>query len=241
MAPGPGSAPSLMVRIHNELWISAESGRGLCWEPNMIRIPPTALLLLVAISPRVPAAGEVCSVTPHASWKSSLSFPDDPFLVDPWPNPRWVKFTVLRCDPGRVYFQDGREFKFHYDFATKHLDPLRGLTPAEFDARTLYRSGQQAVLGAVIFPPSVVSNPNAFGVQLAGKDAYPPDEVIALFKTVVAKVTGGSAAQALYFPAYEQKATAEENASYLAEQGVRLGSPDRWADGNAVYADGWAL
>jgi hypothetical protein len=213
---------------------------------NLLPIRPALVLLpglLASLSPRAPAAltaGEPCSVTPHASWKSSVSFPADPFLVDPWPNPRWVKFTVLRCDPSRVYFQDGRVYQFHYDFASKHLGPFLGLTRAQFDAKTLYRQGQEAVLGAVIFPPSIIPNPTAFGIQLVGKDPYPPDEVIALFKTVAAKVTG-SAAQALYFPAFEQKAPAEENAAYLAEQGVRLGSPDRWADGNAVYADGWAL
>jgi len=209
----------------------------------MPRIRSTGLLLpflLAALGSRATAGGGPCSVTPHASWKSSVSFPADPFLVDPWPNPRWVKFTILRCDPGRVYFQDGGQFPFHHDFATTHLDPLRGLTRSEFDARTLHLEGQQAVLGAVIFPPSIVANSSAFGIQLVGKDPYPPDDVIALFQTVAAAVTGGGA-QALYFPAFEQQAAAERDSAYLAERGVRIGSPDRWADGNAVYADGWAL
>jgi hypothetical protein len=206
----------------------------------MTRIHPALLLLLVLTRPALSGPGEACSVTPHPSWKGSISFPQDPFLVDPRPNPRWVKFTILECDPGRVYFQDGNLHKFHHEFATARLDPFHGLTRAEFDARTLHREGREAVLGAVIFPPSIASNPNAFGVQLVGKDPYTPDEVIALFETVVSKVAGDDA-QALYFPTYEQKAAAEENAAYLAEHGVHLGSPDRWSDGNAVYADGWAL
>ena len=103
----------------------------------MPRIQPAALLMLLLAAARAPAVGGSCSVTPHTSWKSSISS-EDPFVVDPWPNPRWVKFTILRCDPGRVFFQDGRQFPFHYDFATAHLDPLRGLTRSEFDARTLH-------------------------------------------------------------------------------------------------------
>ena len=187
----------------------------------MPRIRSVGLLLpclLVALGFRAPAVEEACSVAPHASWKSSVSFPADPFLVDPWPNPRWVKFTILRCDPGRVYFQDGGQFPFHHDFATTHLDPLRGLTRSEFDARTLHLEGQQAVLGAVIFPPSIVANSSAFGIQLVGKDPYPP-MTSSRSSRRSRPASREEALRPSYFPAYEQQAAAERDAAYLAERG----------------------
>ncbi len=80
-----------------------------------------------------------CPVTPSSFWKNTIDFPDDPFRVQGTSssNPDWVKFTILLCDPTKVYFQDSVQYPFHYDFATQHLDPLLGLSPGQFDQVTL--------------------------------------------------------------------------------------------------------
>ena len=75
-----------------------------------------------------------------------LRFPDDPFLENPWPNPRWVKFTILRCDRARVYFQDSGQFKFHYDFATKAYEICRSIGTPEYGSRALTFADAQGSL-----------------------------------------------------------------------------------------------
>ena len=189
-------------------------------------------------APSLEAQG--CNVTADPFWKDTIEFPADPFSVNPFPNPRWVKFTILTCDPTRVYFQNSNEFAFHYDFATARLDPFVGVSREDFDAATLFTAGQEAILGAVVLPPSLIMSPFAFGIQFVGKDPYPPATVVELFQTVAANVVH-QGAQAYYFPTFEQLPTAQANAAFLETNGVLLGSADRWADGNAIYAQGWAL
>ena len=180
-----------------------------------------------------------CRVTADDSWRATVELPDDPFVVNPFPNPRWVKFAILLCDPTIVYFQNSREFAFHYDFATSHLDPFSGLSRSEFDAVTLHLDGQEAILGAIILPPSTRPIPE-FGIQFVGHDPYPAELIIELFGTVRDRVEGDEL-EAYYFPTFEQSSAAEENAEALAAGGVRVASADRWSDGNAIYSEGWAL
>lgn len=203
-------------------------------------------LLLGLASGRAPAADEGCDVAPHPSWKGSAQFPDDPFAVDPAPNPRWIKFTILLCDPTRVYFQDGRVYPFHYEFAAARLDPFLGVSRQAFDAATLRLDGQIAVLGAVIFPPSSRPGIPELGIQIVGLDPYPPARIVELFHLVASRVAGdggdgGDGVDAWYFPAFEQEETARTHAAFLAERGVRVGSADRWSEGNSIYSSGWAL
>jgi len=176
--------------------------------------------------------------------KTAITFPADPYAV-PGTNdgPGWVKFTIRTADPDTVLFQDSQAYPFHYDFALAELAEFAGMSPAEFDAATLYASGQQAILGAVILPPlrGGVNVFHEYGIQLVRRDPYPPEQVVELFELVRSRVLAEPPPQALYFPAFEQQASAEEHRDYFAAHGLEVASPDRWAEGNGCYATGWAL
>lgn len=183
---------------------------------------------------------EDCASEPHESWRQRIVFPDDGFAASSASGPRWVKFTILACDPDRVYFQDCGLYPFHHDFARERLAPLLGVGRDRFDELTLDPATQVAVLGAVIFPPERVEQPGDLGIQLVGRSPYPATRVIELFHRVRSAIEA-EGATAYYFPTFEQQAAARADEEALREGGVPLGSSDRWAEGNAVYAPGWAL
>jgi hypothetical protein len=87
-------------------------------------------------------------------WKNQVVLPGDafaneepnPFETDP--PPRWIKFMLMLPDPTRVYFQDSAKYAFHFDFASRRLAEFKGMSRAAFDAVTLVRAGQRAVVGA---------------------------------------------------------------------------------------------
>jgi hypothetical protein len=125
----------------------------------------------------------------------------------------FVKFAIALSDPGTVYFQDSNLYPFHFDFATRRLQPFLGMSRAQFDAVSLRRAGQQVVLGAVIFPP--FSSPREFGIQFVGLDPYPKEDVKAWFDAVKAAVMADPPADAIYIPSFEQKAQAEVDREWL--------------------------
>lgn len=178
-------------------------------------------------------------------WKPQIQLPGDPFVVYGLAGnePGWVKFTILREPDGalRVYFQDGRQYPFHYHFATEHLAVFAGMTPEEFDRATLYREGRKGVLGAVITPPQIGSQPNEYGIQLVGRDPYTKEEVAELFDAVRQAVLTTEEFLAFYFPTYEQRAAAEADRAWLETRGIVISSAGRWAEGNTCYSEGWAL
>ena len=104
-------------------------------------------------------------VEPSEDWKDQVTLDEDPFWVsfkatdqDPFLGPptdeketAWIKFSILMEDLSRVYFQNGKALPFHYDFGTRYLPRLKDLSYLEFDAGTLYRSGQKAILGSVFY------------------------------------------------------------------------------------------
>jgi hypothetical protein len=119
-------------------------------------------------------------------WKNVIRAQLDPFQ-SPEPSPdqpesRWVKFVILLSSPHRVIFQDSTKYPFHYDFAVKRIPEFQNLTRAQFDAVTLHTNAQQAVLGAVLFPPT--TNLVEAGLQFVGFDAYPREAVAGWFQTV---------------------------------------------------------
>ncbi len=189
-------------------------------------------------------------ITSSPYWKNQLSFPNDLFQAGgPCENePAWVKFTMLRLggyDPNLVYYQDCNQYSFHYEFATELLDPFIGLSLTEFYDLALYESGQQAILGAVILPPlsgdPLVPDFNEYGIQFIRYDPYTPQEIVHMFNLVKSTVLSEPDVNALYFPAYEQLPTAEDNQDWLDSQGVIVSSPARWSEGNVCYSQGWAL
>ncbi len=177
-----------------------------------------------------------------SAWKSEIVFPDEPFQS--WTSPAYVKFTIITkegFDPNLVYFQDSGRYEFHFDFALEHLEPFIGMTVAEFDQVTLHAAGQQAVLGAVILPPWCDPPLDEYGIQLVRLDPYTREEIATWFERVRASVVADANVTAFYFPTYEQYPVARQNREWLAARGIPVGSPAQWAEGNAAYAEGWAL
>jgi hypothetical protein len=182
--------------------------------------------------PEVPLA-----ITPSATWKMQLG-PQDAFVVATDPaQAAWVKFSVLLSDPQKVYFQDGRVYPFHYDFATERLDPFREMTRRDFDARSLHVANQEVVLGAVLFGPGDVPE---YGIQLVGLDAYNPHFTQRILESVRASVQA-EGFRAFYMPTVEQLGCATEAASFHQARGFEVSSAARWSRGEACYAPGWAL
>ena len=181
--------------------------------------------------------------------KTEMVFPDDPFEHRQYTgmtNLGWVKFTLLNppYDPNVVYFQDSGRFALHYDFVSACLEPFIGISPDAFDRVTLHAEDQQMILGAVVTPPTGfgVSAPiQEYGIQFVRYDPYSAEEIVALFHKVRAAVVSDPNVQVYYFPSYEQADVARENAEWLAQQGVPVGSADRWVRGNTIYSQGWAL
>jgi len=181
--------------------------------------------------------------------KTGLIFPDDPFEHRQYTgssNLGWVKFTLLNppYDPNLVYFQDSEHFSFHYDFVSECLGPFDGISPREFDRISLYAEDQEMILGAVVTPPTGfgVSAPiQEYGIQFVRRDPFSKEETAALFHKVVAAVISDPNVQAYYFPSYEQSEVTREHAEWFAEQGIHISSASRWARGNTIYSEGWAL
>jgi hypothetical protein len=189
-------------------------------------------------------AGGVCAGEgdSEAGWKHQIVFPDDPFQS--WTSPAYVKFTIVLADgfdPNVVWYQDSKQYEYHYDFARAHLAPFAGMTIERFDAATLHAEGQQAILGAVIFPPWADPPLHEYGIQLVRQDAYAREEVVELFGRVRASVMADPNVTAYYFPTYEQYPVAQQHREWLGGQGVPVGSTARWSQGNASYSKGWAL
>ena len=205
------------------------------------------LVLLFAVAMSSLMYGE--TITPSPFWKNQIVFPDEPFRVvgASASDPGWVKFTIILApyDPNIVYFQDSREYTFHYHFATELLDPFVKMSPSEYDLVTLYEQGQQAILGAVIMPPTSGYPPPPalpeYGIQFVRQDPYSREEIATLFNVVKASITAEAGVQAFYFPSYEQLATAQANSDWFESQGIPISSTARWAEGNALYSEGWAL
>ena len=182
------------------------------------------------------------SKTAEDDGKSVINFPDESFrarLTGALDETRWVKFAILLNDPMRVWFQGSAKYSFHYDYAVKRLEPFLGLSRMQFDALSLRTNNQQSVLGAVLYPPDWAAD--EFGIQFVGLDAYPPEQVASWFRLVNSAVFRQRPAQALYIPAFEQNATAENARTYFANQGISIGHAERWVRGDALYANGWAL
>jgi hypothetical protein len=173
--------------------------------------------------------------------KSQITFPSDPFLSQliGMDSPRWVKFAILFENTNRVWFQDSSKYLFHYDYASKRLATFKGLSSQQFDAATLWRTNQQAVLGAVLYAPTAAGA--EIGIQFVGMNPYPLEQVAAWFKLVRTAVYADPPAQAYYMPTVEQLANAETNRDLLSARGVEVSRVDRWIQTDACYSAGWAF
>jgi len=173
-------------------------------------------------------------------WKNQSGFPGDAFqATNLFGQPRWIKFSIVLAEPFRVYYQDSRRYPFHYDFARTRLDPFRGIDHEAFNAVSLRRSGQQILLGTILFPLDPARG--EVGIQFVGLDAYPPAEVVEWFKLVRSTLVAAPE-RVLYIPTFEQQPTAEAARAFFASNGIVVGSIDAWLEtGNHVYSPGWAI
>jgi hypothetical protein len=191
-----------------------------------------------------PVEREPVSITPHESWKNEIVW-DTSELFTNWGSgefggqPRWVKFTVLMKDPDKIYFQNSNIYPFHGPFAAERLDPFLGLAQSEYDARTLYAQGQEAILGAVLMPPAG-DGPAELAVQLVRRDPYEKEMVRYVVERVAQNVSHSVPLTVLYFPTFEQREQAEQDAEWFAGNGIQVSNAERWVGGNTCYAGGWA-
>ncbi len=178
------------------------------------------------------------TITPSPHWKLRISGHDDAFAGGDGQRGKWVKFTVLMRDPSRVYFQDSNEYPFHIEFATAHLDPFMGMTRAQFEAVSLHEAGQEAITGAVLFPP--MNQVAELGIQLVRRDAYRKEMVKIVFDLVRDSIDD-AAADDFYMPTFEQQSAALRDKPWLEAREVKVSGPDRWTNGAHCYAPGWAV
>jgi hypothetical protein len=178
--------------------------------------------------------------------KNQMRFPDDAFLATPpefggfgSQSLRWVKFAILLGDETRVWFQDSVKYDFHFDYSRLRLTPFAGMTRTDFDQRTLFRTNQLAVLGAVLVPGEEAGN--EFGIQFVGQDEFTREDILRWFRLVRAAVFAPEGTRALYLPTFEQSAIAQQSRDWFASVGVEVASADRWLSFDAVYSEGWAV
>ena len=214
----------------------------------MSRNRNVGLLGILLLTAMLAATAGAQTIAPSPYMKNAITFPDDAFCARgiSRDSVRWLKFTILLdpYDANVVYFQDSRNYVFHYTFANEWLEPFQGLTTDQFNRLTLFAEGQQAVLGTVIFPPSEQATGtriDEYGIQFVRQDPYPRETIRELFFRVQACIDADDDVQAFYFPTYEQQEATEADSDWFATQGIPLGSTARWADGNVCYAEGWAL
>ncbi|MGQ0507201.1 MAG: PEP/pyruvate-binding domain-containing protein [Myxococcaceae bacterium] len=186
------------------------------------------------------------NVAPSPFWRAQLGVPEDDFYVaGGGDQPRWVKLSIDVADPTRVYFQDGREYAFHYHFARKHFSGYGQMTAEQFAQVTLKAQGQKLHLGAVLLP-AVLSSPHQppaeLGIQLVRHDAYTQEEVRALVELVRSKlVITGPQPKLFYMPTFEQTEAAEASRAYLESHGIGVSSVQRWVAQDVCYSNGWAV
>jgi len=178
--------------------------------------------------------------------KNWINLPDDRFANEPLETftfgeakVRWIKFALLLSDETRVWFQDSAKYPFHYDFARLRLPTFQGMTRSEFDQRTLFRSNQLAVLGALLISPNAFGY--EFGIQFVGQEDFPREEIVRWYDRVRAAIGAPAGARDFYIPTFEQTAVAEENLTWFADRGLSLAAVDRWLTLDARYSEGWAV
>ncbi len=180
-------------------------------------------------------------------WKNQIMYPIEPFRSTNLSSDiQWVKFAIMLTEPARVYYQDSKQYLFHYDFATRRLPPFLGMDYAAFDAVSLYRSNQQVVLGSVLYPPGAGAYPpgtgfSEYGIQFVGLDPYTPGEIGGWFELVKGTIYASNGAAAYYMPTFEQAEVARTNAAAFEALGIAVASAERWIAVNTCYSPGWAL
>ncbi len=167
----------------------------------------------------------------HEQWFMTTDFMTDLEKIN------WIKFTIFLDDLTRVYFQDTRNHKLHYAYATTYLEPFLNVSATEYDRLTLDSATQIAVIGTVLYDPDT----GEYGIELAGLDPYPRETVRDLLELVDSSIDKPESARGFYFPTLEQKAIAQQEAAYFELHSLPVSSIQRWLEGENVYAQGWGI
>ena len=186
-----------------------------------------------------PVPIEPVTITSSPAWKNQIALADDAFFnTSPTEGIRWVKFAVLLSDPTKVYFQNSQQFPFHYDFASQHLDPFKGMSRQDFEQVSLHATNQEVILGAVLSPTLFDGD---YGVQLVGLDPYHPEMAKRILNVVSESVVADGAKTMVYMPTTEQQEVVSRCSAWFAEHNITVDALTRWLEGNQCYAQGWAL
>src|SRR4030095_15887065 len=139
---------------------------------------------------------------PTNDWKNQIHFPgEEVFLSTGYGgNERWVKFVIPTNDPPRVFY-GGRNYDFHYEFATARLELFRGVSPTDFERQTLFETSRRAWLGSGLYPRY---NTAEYGIQFVAQDVLPPERVRDLLELVRSTVIASPSVTAFYIPTFEQ-------------------------------------
>ncbi|MDQ8205072.1 PEP/pyruvate-binding domain-containing protein [Pelagicoccus sp. SDUM812003] len=180
------------------------------------------------------------------SLDTRLTLPGDALFSEPFEQGdrtvTFAKFTILMDDLTTVYFQDTKEYAFHYEFAVDKIPMFAGMTRSEFDEVTLAlrkdeRDRRQAVLGSVILD----EENGHYYIEFEGSGFESPRFVALLYHLVDTSLEapgtfvgflnqGGN----LYFSAVDLE--------YLDGEGIAFSSNDAWgAEDNVCYVKGWTL
>ncbi len=188
------------------------------------------------------------AIEPDEAWALELDLDGDALFSEPKSNGisfvRFAKFTILTADLSKVYFQDSKEYPFHYDFAVDKLAPFAGWDRDEFNRATLWRSGQVAILGEVV----INEEEGEFGIRFVGEDEIPVEWIAYLYQLVLNALDleyfvgdVSKTFQGYYMPVFQQTSVAARNRDYLEQRGIPVSSPAVWAPTFQCYSQGWAM
>jgi hypothetical protein len=174
--------------------------------------------------------------------KTSLSF--DPANIDAFFSTtgaaRFAKGVVFITDPDTVYFQDVNQQPFHAGFAIASLPPFAGLTRQQFDERSLYANGQQAMLVTLLFVPGE----RRIGIQLVREDPYPLEQALLQLRLVRDSLSAASDVTFVYAPTRSQASCTNESSTAFAAAGFEVVPTSTFGggdDGVTCYSNGFGV
>ncbi len=151
----------------------------------------------------------------------------------------FAKFTLALDGRGRMYFQDSDKYPFHFGFARERIPGLIGIPIFQFDRLTLYREGQQYLLGSVLQSP----NPEIreMAVQFSAAEAFAPQNLVHWYLETVSRIAPDESWGVFYMPSLEQLKTVNEHMDLFTAAGITVIPTTRWISRDVCYSGGWAL
>ncbi|MGI9242660.1 MAG: hypothetical protein ACR2RV_17825, partial [Verrucomicrobiales bacterium] len=145
-------------------------------------------------------------------------------------NPTFAKFTVEIDNPERVYFQNSERYPFHFQFARARLPGYDGIGIQEYERISLFRDGQELLLGTVLLPPD--PSITEFAIQFTGGEAFAIEDIANWFEVVRNRILAPDGWRCFYLPSFEQSQAAFDNYEWFAERGIHVDTASRWITDN---------